>query len=196
MGTRNLTRVILNGKNVVAQYCQWDGYPDGQGRQLLEFLRKGFNRDKFIERLKITRFISPDEHNALYAKVLGYVPGEWIDWKDGKTFAMAYPTLGRDLGSRVIEFIQKGSISIREPDFSNGKFEETHTLVKCTDEIPLTDNSDFAKDGTWCEWVWTVDLDKGVFIGEGWDMRNEWPLDKLPTVKAMIKAYEREEDEE
>ena len=28
MGTRNFTSVILDGKQVVCQYCQWDGYPN------------------------------------------------------------------------------------------------------------------------------------------------------------------------
>jgi hypothetical protein len=39
MGTRNLTRVICDGKTKVAQYGQWDGYPEGQGKTVLNFLR-------------------------------------------------------------------------------------------------------------------------------------------------------------
>lgn len=39
MGTRNLTKVIdRNGKTVVAQYGQWDGYPAGQGVNALYHL--------------------------------------------------------------------------------------------------------------------------------------------------------------
>lgn len=41
MGTRNLTRVISNGKLVLCQYGQWDGYPTFAGRKVLEFVRKG-----------------------------------------------------------------------------------------------------------------------------------------------------------
>lgn len=31
MGTRNLTAVYLDGQYKVAQYGQWDGYPEGRG---------------------------------------------------------------------------------------------------------------------------------------------------------------------
>ena len=40
MGTRNLTMVISNGKTKVAQYGQWDGYPDGQGMTALSTLKR------------------------------------------------------------------------------------------------------------------------------------------------------------
>ena len=40
MGTRNLTCVIKDGKYRVAQYGQWDGYPEGQGMNILNFLKK------------------------------------------------------------------------------------------------------------------------------------------------------------
>lgn len=42
MGTRNLTMVYSNGEYKVAQYGQWDGYPEGLGSQLLKYL-KGIN---------------------------------------------------------------------------------------------------------------------------------------------------------
>jgi hypothetical protein len=31
MGTRNLIAVFFDGEYRVAQYSQWDGYPEGQG---------------------------------------------------------------------------------------------------------------------------------------------------------------------
>ena len=47
MGTRNLISVIENKKPVIAQYGQWDGYPSGQGVDILEFLKS-----EFFEKLK------------------------------------------------------------------------------------------------------------------------------------------------
>lgn len=39
MGTRHLTAVFVDGEYKVAQYGQWDGYPEGQGLTCLEFAR-------------------------------------------------------------------------------------------------------------------------------------------------------------
>jgi hypothetical protein len=39
MGTRHLTMVVSNNETKVAQYGQWDGYPEGQGVTILTFLR-------------------------------------------------------------------------------------------------------------------------------------------------------------
>ena len=41
MGTRNTMVVTFNGKKVVDQYGQWDGYPTGQGAHILSVLRDG-----------------------------------------------------------------------------------------------------------------------------------------------------------
>lgn len=35
---------MVGGKYKVAQYCQWDSYPEGQGTVVLEFLRSKSNR--------------------------------------------------------------------------------------------------------------------------------------------------------
>jgi len=58
MGTRNLTMVISGGETKIAQYGQWDGYPRGQGKTCLEFL-KANNLDKFKEKLKLLRWETP-----------------------------------------------------------------------------------------------------------------------------------------
>lgn len=39
MGTRHLIAVYKDGKHRIAQYGQWDGYPSGQGKTVLEFLK-------------------------------------------------------------------------------------------------------------------------------------------------------------
>jgi hypothetical protein len=199
MGTRNLTIVVHGGKNVVAKYCQWDGYPNGQGRMILEFLRKKFDRPKFVERLKRVREITDTEYASLYHKVLGYVPGEMIAWTEGKKFGDVYPSLNRDMGGRILEFIQEGSIVVDSHNFSNGSFKTvTKTLTAVDDEILVTNASDFGKDDTWCEWIWTLDLDKDIFRGQNGPrptIINEWKLTRLPTVPTFLKRFDQSEEQ-
>lgn len=38
MGTRSITRIIDDGKPILAMYRQWDGYPWGHGADLQRFL--------------------------------------------------------------------------------------------------------------------------------------------------------------
>ena len=45
MGTRHLICIFYRGEWVVAQYGQWDGYPEGQGFKLYRFLSVARNID-------------------------------------------------------------------------------------------------------------------------------------------------------
>ena len=51
MGTRNLTMVQLNNEIKIAQYGQWDGYLEGAGATIFDFL-KNLIRNKNIEKFK------------------------------------------------------------------------------------------------------------------------------------------------
>ena len=64
MGTRNLTMVIADAETKVAQYGQWDGYPEGQGKIALEFLR-GVDLVKFRERLKSIKWLTKEQINEI-----------------------------------------------------------------------------------------------------------------------------------
>ncbi len=66
MGTRNLTIVQHNNEYKVAQYGQWDGYPDGQGRTVLEFLHatKG-NLDHFRSKLDGVEFLTQEQYEKI-----------------------------------------------------------------------------------------------------------------------------------
>ena len=90
MGTRNLTKVIDgNGKVVVAQYGQWDGYPSGQGLVALHHARNAFG---ISSALPYVRFVSEDEANSLMA---GY------DFANGN-FSRDFPNLSRDTGANIL----------------------------------------------------------------------------------------------
>ena len=62
MGTRNITRVIQNGKMVVSQYGQWDGYPTGQLKTIVDFVR---NKEKLAHMTNNLGKVVPAENNIL-----------------------------------------------------------------------------------------------------------------------------------
>lgn len=60
MGTRNLTMVVKDNKTKVAQYCQWDGYPGGQGLDILSFLTSN-DIESFKQSVDKVRWITKSE---------------------------------------------------------------------------------------------------------------------------------------
>ena len=60
MGTRNLTCVVKGGEYKIAQYGQWDGYPTGAGKKILNFL-KNANLEIFSEKVSQLRFVTAEE---------------------------------------------------------------------------------------------------------------------------------------
>ena len=64
MGTRNITSVIMGGKQVVCQYGQWDGYPSWTGTKILEFLRDA-DSEQFKRALANTTIKVTDYEHAI-----------------------------------------------------------------------------------------------------------------------------------
>lgn len=60
MGTRHLVAVQLDGEYKIAQYGQWDGYPEGQGVRVLKFLKET-NPDAFIAQLRRLRWATDEQ---------------------------------------------------------------------------------------------------------------------------------------
>jgi len=142
MGTRHLIAIFSDNEYKLAQYGQWDGYPDGQGLDILRFLRTvkfGYFREN------LSRLYQPteDEIAALWAGIGvdivatdGMVP---IDASE--EFAKLYPTLHRNCGAKILEIIMDGK----------------------EDRIPTRMGLGFAGDSLFCEWAYVIDLDKGSF---------------------------------
>lgn len=97
MGTRHLIAVALNGKYKVAQYGQWDGYPSGQGKTVLEFLRT-VDLVAFREKIKATRWLT----KADIAKV-----NKTANWP------AAYPHLSRDAGAKILQMVMAADEPLR-----------------------------------------------------------------------------------
>lgn len=144
MGTRNLTAVMIDGEYKIAQYCQWDGYPDEQGAIIYEFLKQA-DLELFKEKVRNLKFISKEEYAVLVDLhtdngriTLGSENDRW--WKE------EVPHFDRDMGARVLQYVMD---------------ERTDTLQ---------DNINFAGDSLYCEWAYVVDFDKGTFeVFEGFN---------------------------
>lgn len=148
MGTRNLTCVVQDGKFKVAQYCQWDGYPSGQGKTVLEFLRslKGEKKKLFLKNLTKCRFIEAKEAEKLLEEKANVKSKDgWINMEESDRIEKALPQLHRNLGAGVLDWITKNKAK----------------------DIPLCDQHTFAGDSLFCEWCYVIDLDKGTLEVHG-----------------------------
>lgn len=85
--------VVSEGKTKVAQYGQWDGYPEGQGVTALNFLRKA-DLKQFKEKVDALEWLTEEELKAIDAA------GDWT-----KT----HPHLSRDRGAEILELVYNGS---------------------------------------------------------------------------------------
>jgi len=95
MGTRHYQRVIdRNGKTVVAQYGQWDGYPEGQGKDILHFL-SSVKLDAYEQALTNVRKMTKEDE-----KDFEKFGKDW-DESDPSHWKVEYPQLSRDTGSRI-----------------------------------------------------------------------------------------------
>lgn len=141
MGTRNLTMVIQKEKPVIAQYGQWDGYPTGQGRVVLEFLEQ-CNLPKFKKQLEHVRFRNKEDDKQIeeFLESIGCKDG-WMNMDQSDLYRKQYQYLSRDIGADILNKVY------------NAKDEE----------IMLGDSSYFAADSLFCEWAYVIDLDNEMF---------------------------------
>lgn len=138
MGTRHLICVVKDGEYRVAQYGQWDGYPGGQGIDILAFLTN-IDRETFESKVDNLSWITDSESQAQWndcgANGSTTVKSSVADLHNEK-----YPENSRDTGAKILSVIQGSDKSLK-----------------------LMDNLEFASDSLFCEWAYVIDLDKNVF---------------------------------
>ena len=187
MGTRHITAVVNEGEFVVAQYGQWDGYPTGAGNDIVAIISGK------IGQLKASlKHIVPVDSNTVERYWSECGAQEWgADMETCQRFKAKYVTLDRDTGPDVLNIL-------------------IHTEVP----VELYLDVDFIADGLFCEWVYVVDLDSGMFeIYQGFQfypsksrfssmfegtvngyyppkLVGQWKLDNLPT-DSQLQRLER-----
>ena len=138
MGTRNLTMVVLNGETKIAQYGQWDGYPEGQGLTILNLL-KTFDLNIFKEKVAMLRWLTDEECNQLNK----------TDW------VKHHPYLSRDIGGKILGIVYDGKLC-------STLFDKT-TIELDIQILGLINHESFAHDSVFCEWGYVIDLDNNTF---------------------------------
>lgn len=148
MGTRNLTAVYMDGEYRVAQYGQWDGYPEGQGLTCLHFLQE-MDESVFRKAIENVKYYDIDTIKAI-GEEFGTKEDGCISIENYNALCSSYPALSRDTASEILQMIYDGSVKFLKNDLS------------------------FAADSLYCEWAYVIDLDKRTF--EAYEGFNEIPL--------------------
>lgn len=141
MGTRNLTVVVHKGEVVIAQYGQWDGYPDGQGATALEFLQN-MDRNKFVSQLEKVKFMDEAKEKEV-ADFVESITGDksgWMTMEQAEAYHKKYPLLTRDNGAQILQLVYDS------PE----------------DTIWLRNEIAFFSDALFNEWTYVIDLDKNI----------------------------------
>ena len=95
MGTRHRQAVITKeGDMKIQQYGQWDGYPSGQGKSILNYLRSG-NLDKYQKNLEKIPHITDEQAEEVEKD---------LNWREN------YPYLSRECGSDIHQMIEDGKV--------------------------------------------------------------------------------------
>ena len=95
MGTRHRQSVITkDGDLKIQQYGQWDGYPEGQGKDILNYLKNG-DLEKYQENLNKIPLINDEQIN---------------DIEKDENWDKNYPYLSRDCGSNIHQMIEYGEV--------------------------------------------------------------------------------------
>lgn len=177
MGTRNLTFVKLNDGYPVRQYFQYDGYPEGLGIEILDFLKNEFDERKFKKELSKLRLMDSRETREFLNKQIKERECSISYW-DGVD--ANFPELHSD-GATVLELIQKGKAKYLE-DGSNIWGEEwtyiidldSRKLVVFDNELHFNDYDELSYEDVYGRRATTV---------------TEFDLDNLPKNSEFLEKF-------
>jgi hypothetical protein len=195
MGTRNLTLVRLGGKYKVAQYGQYDGYPEAVGAGIVEVL-KTYPREQIETAIAACAFATPDDIETRWAAAHARED----------LYVSKWPWLSRSCAGDDLLRLLMGE-TLRQP-ISRSIWRGPVDVIR--------DQRAFAKDGLFCEYCYLIDFDRNVFEiyisgshavegtvppefednqnGDGYHpvkLAGTWPIDELPSVDQMDKACEK-----
>ena len=144
-----MTIVKLDGEIKLAKYCQWDGYPKGQGAKVAEFIQSKMNVRKFNKAIRSLEIKTPEEIEDMWVECGAERGSDVASFDVSDKVKEKYPAFQRDMGGEILEEIQEGRVTaISEPDVS------------------------FLEDSLFCEWAYEIDMDKKkLTVHHGWKER-------------------------
>jgi hypothetical protein len=150
MGTRSLILVLYKGRFVIAQHTQFDGYPDGEGLEVLKFLLFPTNIKRLEDGLSYIYIPSDDELREIWENVT----------------MLENEIRANETSSEAHQSLLKGPMDVCWPSLSrNTRAKILKIVAQATDEnpIPIQLDLEFANDGLFCEWAYVINLDDCVF---------------------------------
>jgi hypothetical protein len=133
----------MNNEVKVAKYCQWDGYLNGQGKTLCNFISNQTKSTlkELRHNLSFHGFINDDALRKKWLEVGVPLEQDFVSMEQSKEFKEKYPYLHRDIGAEILELlVYKGS----------------------KNAICSVNDLDFGLDTLFCEYCYVVDLDNEV----------------------------------
>lgn len=194
MGTRGLTAVYKDGTHRIAQYGQWDHYPEGQGITALHFLRSG-KLSALIANLDKIEWLTEEKYEADTKHITDGRP--FITMEESAQIDHIFPFVSRDHGTDILNLVA---------DYEGDG------------PIYLVDQINFAANSLFNEGTYVIDLDAGVFeVYEGFqnqphsdgrfasdkENRGYYPvrlvksysLDNLPSDDEFLEDFKNENEE-
>ena len=187
MGTRH-TIMVKDKMGVlkVCQYGQWDGYPEGQGVNVLDFCQSRENLEKLEKVLPEIKFFNDTHEIDEWIKAYDKLALEWSNNPDNRTESMKFwweQLRSRDIGANIL----RNLINI-DKDLLPTEHKKT---------LYLKNEYDFFLHG-WCEWAYLVNFQTGKLeVYEDNDfLKKEFDLYNLPTQEQFIKELTDKNEEE
>jgi len=142
MGTRHLTIVVKDEKVRIAQYGQWDGYPDYAGKGILEILHEDLHNivNGLENCIWVDDGIRENMHKHIEEVSKTSIEGNWMTLEQSEVYHDLYPEQHRSTGHKILKLVA-----------------DSQTPVY------ITNSFEFAADTVFCEWAYVIDLDNGKF---------------------------------
>ncbi|AEO65721.1 8864f935-279e-4920-8fd5-1341344e408c [Thermothielavioides terrestris] len=159
MGTRHLICIFWKGKWYLAQYGQFDGYPEGQGVKIINFLSVARNVENLKAGLEHIYEPTSEELDAIWEECEAWDANRRAQQQQPSSIFernmyginQLYPSLARDTSAGILGIIARAA-----------QTEEEDRAEKKPKKIPVHLELEFANDTLFCEWVYVIDLDKEV----------------------------------